>query len=352
MSLLADLLSKVAPAKTGGDVPPALQRVVLEAGRQRSIRRKMLLVGVVAATLILLGIVAVRFLGDTSHPTLPPRPFVQATRAPATTAVRQSPVLVREVIHHDTGGPQGQERPARSLPPANAPTQGTTKPTVVSTAGKALPRRVMTSQPGEDDLPVRKERSESMDGRKEEIDEALYAARACETSGDRDQALTYYRKVSEMDPRNFIVLNKIAAILIAKGSFKEGGDYARNALALNREHVPSLINLGIAAIQAGNTDGGTALLRKALAFEPANGQALLNLGLAYERDKNYDEAANAYSRLADLRNMNGWLGIGRIAENAGKRDDARRAYREVLASESGDVTSKRLASERLMALER
>jgi hypothetical protein len=348
MSLLADLLSKITPERPEGAIPPALERVVSDSRRRKVMRRRMAVMGGFALLIVLAGIGVVRYVtgvtgSSPGGPTAGPYPDV--ARKPQVEPGPSGPSY-----------PAGREFPVARVETPVAPATGalSRKP---ATRRQELP--VVREAPARSE-PVRtrdtvtepvESAREASDRQKAERDELLYSARNYETSKEYDHALRDYGKALGLDPRDYVVMNNMAGVLIAKGSYKEAAEYAKASLSVNREYAPSLVNLGISSIQLDRTDEGKGYLLKALALEPSNTYALLNLALLYERLKDYDEARRLYSRLHELREIRGVLGTARVAEKMGKPDDARRTYREILAMDGVDAGTKRLASERLAALE-
>jgi Flp pilus assembly protein TadD len=355
MSLLADLLSKVAPKNVESGVPPTLQRVVLDSKRKMLIRRRMVVIGSVAVALVLAGVVVARYI-DRIKGSPRPSPSVSTNMSPSQgqqaepvqegiPEPRTGKTLPQEARRAQEDGSSRQRAAGETLPPKAAP-----RGEDPSAAKPATPRAVEPER-GETRQEAEKAGNPVSVRQQGEKDEALYAARNYEMAKDYDQALRYYKKALDVDRRNYVLMSNIASVLIAQGSFKDAADYARAALTLNKEHVPSLVNLGISSIQLGIVDDGSSHLRKALSLEPTNRYALLNLALLYEREKDYDQAQKTYFRLSELKDVQGHLGVARIAEKTGRTDDARQAYREVLAMDNVDEGSKKLAMERLLTFD-
>jgi len=184
----------------------------------------------------------------------------------------------------------------------------------------------------------------------ENLDLLLYAARSCENRRDYRAALENYRKALAIDNDNYLLMNNMAGVLIAMGAHPEATTYARLALGIRKDYVPALINLGIAQIKVGETATGEGSFAKALAIEPQNRKALLNLALLQERSRNFENARDTFGRLASLGDVQGNLGMARIAEAEGKKPLAARAYRDASAREL-DVKTRKLVNERIVLLE-
>lgn len=357
MSLLADLLSKVAPGKTESGIPPALQRSILNSRRKALSRRRVAVAGLAAVVLIFGGIAFVRYVDRTIGPPAP-----SGSRSATTESVDSNRTQVdakqaesfpqTEVVPNPApDGLEGEksfrQRPQSlgALPPKGAPH----KEDIL--VARATAPQSTNPETGEKQIETERAARGVTGPQKAERDEFLYAARNFEATKDYDQALRYYKKALELDRQNYLVMSNVASILIMKASFKEAAGYARAALTVNKDHVPSLVNLGISSIQLGNVEDGNSSLLKALSLEPTNRYALLNLALLCERQNNYDDAKRMYLKLSELRDVQGQLGLARVAERSGKFEDAKQAYREALVMDGIDSGDKKLASERLTVLE-
>ncbi len=115
------------------------------------------------------------------------------------------------------------------------------------------------------------------------------------------------------------------------------------------DYVPAMVNLGIAYMQGGKTADAEQVFRKALSLDSGNRSILLNLGILSERSNQYEQALQWYTRLAELRDVQGMLGLARIAERQGKRADAIKYYQEI-AGTNPDPAVQRLINERLSVL--
>jgi Tfp pilus assembly protein PilF len=182
-------------------------------------------------------------------------------------------------------------------------------------------------------------------------DEFLYAARDYEADKNYDQAMHYYKKALELDRRNYMVMSNISGILINLGLYEEATKYSRDALGIRKDYVPSLVNLGISLVQSGKIAEGRDYLLKARSLDASNRNANLNLALLYEKIADYGQAQKLYLMLCETEDAQGCLGIGRVMENTGERDEAQKAYRRILALGNADSKAKKLASERLSFLE-
>jgi len=337
MSILAKLLKKGDDRQEGGEILPGLQQAVTSAGPSPDKRRRTyLLIAAGATAAIAGGGLLVVFL---------------QTRTPTQQVVRRQAVIA----------PQPQVRPSSSIvavvpaPPVEpaivAAAPKTARPPVkkqqvrLATAGskKAGVKAPHEVKP-ESTKPVVKDRAT--------LDAWLFAARTAEAGHDYNQAMNKYRKVLEVDPQNYRIMNNLASICLNLKLYDEALSYANQALKLRADYVSALINGGIAQGRLGNENGAQVMLARAVAVEPANRQALYNLALIQERGNTLDTAFESWRRLADAGDANGVLGMARIKERRGEDQDALRLYREVTANPGAGQRVKEAARERIGVLDR
>ena len=344
MSLLADLLSKVKHEEQKVDIPPNLIQVVLSS-RKGATRKRVVLLGIASLVMVLAGFATLHFLEGYSAKTrlagVEQQPAVKPSAPPAPARVAETVSPPEETRSTSTGGQEEQKsaRPNRTGEPIpgkrqeQAPAQASIKRSATGSSGSAVPK--------ERDVTGRAER-----------DAAIYEAKTYESAGDYHHAILSYKKALEYDPSNYLLTNNLSSLLIRLGRFGESADYARRTLAVKKEYGPALINLGIALIETGRPSEGLDFLLKAASFEPGSEEILLNLGLAYERLGNSEKALTYFSRLADQKNVQGYLGMGRIYEKTGRSRDAEQVYRTILSADGVDGKTKRFAAERLNQLAR
>jgi tetratricopeptide (TPR) repeat protein len=70
----------------------------------------------------------------------------------------------------------------------------------------------------------------------------------------------------------------------------------------------------------------------------------------YEKLTNFQEALNAFQKLADMKAIEGFVGMARVFEKQGKKPEAEKIYRDILWMDNVDPTTKQFASERLIAM--
>lgn len=360
MSLLADLLSKVKYKSASGgegrrtDVPPDLRQVVSSYAEKEATKKRILILSFLGLVAIVAGFGTVYFMELYIKPS--------ATKITRTTLPQQM---------------ETEPSPPKAEPPK--PQVSITKPESSATKPKAAKPKPAKESPQQKKVPGPKIEEKKIAGQQRlepkaeyihkdaerkpaaiqepqakqqdsQKDVYLYTARTYESKKDYHQALLNYKKAMEFDPDNYIIMNNISGVLIHLGLFEEAIKYAKNVLAMKKDYVPSLINIGIAYIRLNNPVEGEAYLSKALSIEPSNIYALLNLGLLYEKQGDNDKAYGYFFKLSEMGNIQGHLGIARIAEKQGRGSDAVRIYREILSMNNIDPQTRKLVKDRLLLL--
>lgn len=357
MSLIADLLAKANRKEQSGDIPPGLRRVVQESEQKQVLRKRILIVSGIFLGVVVVGIAALWGMNYLITPAAPVQtariaqpPVAVPSPAPAqplavpSVAAPDAPAPAQTPIAAQQGDMKGSPKTDAVRPGLDKPEPAEKKPALAPSSApvaRSAGEKVSSAKPAAGSEPSRNLRAER--------DMYLYRGKAYENSGNYREALEAYRKAFELDRKNYIVLNNISGMLIRQGSFAEAATYARQALDLRTDYVPAMVNLGIAYMQGGKTADAEQIFRKALVLDSGNRSILLNLAILSERSNQYEQAVQWYTRLAELRDVQGMLGLARIAERQGKRADAVRYYQEI-AGTSPDPAVQRLVNERLSVL--
>lgn len=360
MSLLVDLLTKARTNDSKKDVPPGLRRTVVDGAFKKKSRRKVIVLSVLVIIVFLAGFATI-YVMEMFKSSL-------VTTIATKTNSRQQPMP--PASNRDERSPTAPQSDKTIRIAANTPTVFFTEPAPqgkIQSAEENNPRKTLTepkddkaiSKPYPKLSPQLTERNGAVklintekQQQKTDKDVYLYAARTYETKGEFKQAIELYMKALELDPGNYIVMNNIAGVLIRVGSYNEALSYAKNALNVKTNYVPSLINAGIAYVSLGNLTEGEGFLARATTIEPLNRVALYNLAVLSEKQANFDKAYESYYRLSQMRDVDGCLGAARIMEKKGQNFDAARFYREILSIENASSSTKQFANQRLSQLTR
>jgi tetratricopeptide (TPR) repeat protein len=368
LSLLADLLSKIKHKEQEGAIPPNLAQIVQRASGKQKVETRIKVILLVALLLVACGFGTIYFTNKylkSVSPTLianrvQERENIRGGDAPEVEE-RASAIKTTTVVQPPGVGPVkklNEEKASVNPSPAleEIPKQENKKPFLLTDAVRDRQQRDNTAS-----TPVgtiRKAPQSQKSGKvsdlddtsKNEKDVALYTARSYEQNNNYGQAITHYKKALEKDPGNYLIMNSLANVLIKTGSFKESIQYSMDALTVQKNYVPSFVNLGVANTQLGNMTEGEIYLLKAKAIEPSNKTVLFNLGLLYEKTSNYRESLAAFQRLTDMKDTGGYLGVARVLEKQGNRVEAEKRYKEILSMDNIDPAIRQLVNERLQII--
>jgi predicted Zn-dependent protease len=375
LSLLADMLSKIKHKEQQGVIPPNLTQVVQRASGKRKIETRIKVILLVALLLIACGFGTIYFTNSYLK-SVSPAPVIRHAQEPvnieksqAPTTGINSPVTKTEtVVQGATAIQPAKVEPVQEIKKEaktasrpspvlkEIPKQEDKKPFISTDIARDRQQR---DNAASTTIAIAKKTPQSEKSRKisdldetskNEKDVALYTAKSYEQNKNYGQAITHYKKALEKDTRNYLIMNNLASVLIKTGSFKESIPYSMDALTVQKNYVPSLVNLGIANIQLGNMTEGEMYLLKAKSIEPSNKTVLFNLGLLYEKASNFQESLTAFQKLADMKEAGGYLGVARILEKQGNRVEAEKIYKEILSIDNIDPAARQLANERLQVI--
>lgn len=372
MSLLADLLSKTKNTEPSSDkdVPPTLVRAQEAGAASPKLRRRFIIMSIIAVTAIVIGIFLPSQLKRLS-PLLPAGTAVIATQPmKVPLPPRTSPANAPEQIVEETqkllvaaqqiktaapaeGKPATEEVAAKTpVPPQAAPIKSAApaieskKPTPVAAASRktpsspaAQPRRPQPKAAAIQEKVVSPQpasaATKNVVAAPAKVDTnargaLLYAARSSEQSGDWRSALASYRAALDLDPENYRIMSNSAAAYNKLKMYSDGEREARRALARKPDFVPALINAAIACSSQGNNKDALKFFSSATAAEPGNRSLAINLAIMQERTGNLDEALATYRRIAASGDPQALFGMGRIHEQQGNKSEAIAAYKQVM----------------------
>ena len=357
MSLIMDLLSKAKTDEKKTGIPPDLRKTIIDSTFKRKTRKRIIFLSAIVLFAFVAGFGVVYYMESYTKSVIPvvaqkPPPVVQREtvapsqvpeeRAKIETKLEVKPEVKPEPKIEQVSRPISKRQEEAVLPKTKTLKKGVA----------AIPDKKEKQFRRESDTmkASAKDTTKSSSVERENKDLYLYTARTDESRNDYHLALSNYKKALELDPRNYIIMNNISAVLIRLGLYEEAIWHAKSALSVRTNYVPSLINTGVAYLSLKNFTEGEGYLSKALTMEPSNKTAMLNLGVLYERQKEYDKAYNYYIKIYGMGDLEGHLGVARILERQGRNIEAVRFYREILSIDNADPSVKRFANEKLNQL--
>lgn len=353
MSLIMDLLSKAKTDDKKTGIPPDLRKTIIDSKFKRKTRKRIIFLSAIVLFAFVAGFGVVYYMESYTKPMIPvmaqkslPVEQKEAT-PPLQVPEERTKIETKLEVKPEPEKVQISQPISKRQEETVLPKTKTLKKDVASISDK---KEIQFRRESDTMKAFAKDTTKSSSVDRENKDIYLYTARTYESRNDYHLALSNYKKALELDPRNYIIMNNISAVLIRLGLYEEAIWHAKSALNVRANYVPSLINTGIAYLSLKNFTEGEAYLSKALTMEPSNRTALFNLGILYEKQKGYDKAYNYYIKIYGMGDLEGHLGVARILERQGRNLEAARFYREILSIDNADPSIKRFANEKLNQL--
>ena len=142
------------------------------------------------------------------------------------------------------------------------------------------------------------------DAKQLSVEEMLYSATLTDNAAEQEAR---YKKTIEVYPNDCRAYNNVAALEYAKGNYSEAKKYAQKALSIDPKNSEANANLGLIALQAGDTQTAESYIAKA---SEANGLAevLGNLHLAQGKytlaEQDFGKVNSNSAALAQIVNKN------------------------------------------------
>jgi len=172
-------------------------------------------------------------------------------------------------------------------------------------------------------------------------------------AGEYAQARHSLEQAVALDPTKAIYRNALGLANLHLGRLQDAVDSFREALRLNPQFPDAYNNLGVTLAQSGKPEEALGAFRKTLSFPSYNSPEIVyqNLGETYYKLGRYEEAERAL-RAALRLNANlatSYYTLGLVHEKQSRRQDALKAYREVLIR-APDTEVARKAQKRVVSL--
>ena len=142
------------------------------------------------------------------------------------------------------------------------------------------------------------------DAKQLSVEEMLYAATLTDQIDQREQI---YKKTAEVYPTDARAFNNVAVMEFAKGNFSEAATWLQNAQSVNKNLPEIYANLGMLALQQGNTSLAEEYISKATDAHGLS-EVLGNLHLAQgkftQAEQDFDKVFSNSAALAQIMNKN------------------------------------------------
>lgn len=160
-----------------------------------------------------------------------------------------------------------------------------------------------------------------------------------ETETGLQEAVTYFRKATELDPNYSFAYKGLGVALYEQGKYEEAIAADRKAIGLKPDDAETYNNLGNALRQQGKYEEAIAALRKAIELKPDLAEAFSNLGSALGKQGKLDEAKAAFRKAIELKPdfATAYYGLGVTLMKQRKDGEAIAAYRKAIELKPDDA---------------
>jgi tetratricopeptide (TPR) repeat protein len=117
-----------------------------------------------------------------------------------------------------------------------------------------------------------------------------------ETLHQPNQAILYFRRSLDADPRSIAALNGLGMSYLDLHDHTAAQEYLIDCLGIDPVNYACLDNLGVARIQAGQWDSALFAFKKAHSLEPERPEALVNFGYIADQRGDWKGAVAYYVR--------------------------------------------------------
>jgi tetratricopeptide (TPR) repeat protein len=118
--------------------------------------------------------------------------------------------------------------------------------------------------------------------------------------GRYDEAMSNYRKVTELKPAHLEAIINLGNVLRIKGDFDEAISFFNQALVIKPVFASTYNNLGAVFKDKGDLDDAILHYKKALELDDGFAEAHNNLGMALQEKRQFENAENSFRKAIQL----------------------------------------------------
>lgn len=320
MSLINDMLRDLEARRATEQRLPAGLLQGMSTSRVRTGRRT-LLVALVTLSAVLAVVVA--WLGwqrygapvPSSTPVLAQAPAVVPPPAARTAPAASAPVA-------PVGADVAPARVTASHPSPVAPA-----PVTAAAAPMPAPRAVVSTDTAEPAVVEKTARPRSPQQQAAiDYQHGVAALR----SGDHKVAESAFRSALQHDAGHLLARETLAAMLLGAGRLIEADEVLEQGRRFFARNPTLALLLARLRVEQGQTGAAVTILEQSLHAAVARADYLAFLAALYQRELRYDDSVESYGRALAIQPQQSswWVGMGISLENAGRREDAVKAYEQ------------------------
>ncbi|PKN03334.1 hypothetical protein CVU75_02740 [Candidatus Dependentiae bacterium HGW-Dependentiae-1] len=160
----------------------------------------------------------------------------------------------------------------------------------------------------------------------------MQLAQALTADNKQEDALTYYKKTIEYNPKNKEALYQLGVSLFKKNNHAQAISYLEQYTAFDDQNSEILTQLCTAHTKLGNTQKAAYYQEKIVAIHPTE-QGYLQLGNLFLQQDNYAQAIESYNRVltTNSKNSEAYLQKAQALKKSAHLKDALATYDQLLA---------------------
>ncbi|MDQ7787559.1 MAG: tetratricopeptide repeat-containing glycosyltransferase family protein [Thermodesulfovibrionales bacterium] len=167
-----------------------------------------------------------------------------------------------------------------------------------------------------------------------DINKMLHLASQYRQEGRFQEAVGTYKKILELDPYNFHILNYIGNVLQDQRKHDEAIECYQKAIQLNPAFAGSYYHLGTLFEIMGQYDKAIQYYEKAIRYDPHFAGSYNNLGNVYRKLGRVDEAIPHFQKAIEVNPQfwGSYYNLGEVYQSKALDDEAIAFYQKVLQS--------------------
>jgi tetratricopeptide (TPR) repeat protein len=138
------------------------------------------------------------------------------------------------------------------------------------------------------------------------VQEFFLAAVQAEESGEKQQAISLYEEILELDPEYAAAYINLGTIFFHMHQYSRAEELYRHATEADPSYVLAFFDLGNVLDELERLDESIAAYRQAVALSPRYADAHYNLALAFERKGQHRQALRHWQSYIKLDNRGPW----------------------------------------------
>jgi protein O-GlcNAc transferase len=152
-------------------------------------------------------------------------------------------------------------------------------------------------------------------------------------SGQLSEAIQWYQKTLELNPKNISALTNMGAVLQSKGKLGEAVSCYQKAITIKPNYAKAHSNLGVALQGQGKLDEAVVCLQKAISIKPDYVEANYNLGVVFQEQGKLAEAVTVFQTTISIKPdyAEAYSNLGVVFQGQGKLAEAITVYQTAIS---------------------